>query len=317
MENTLTCKTCKKKFSTIGNLERHQKRKTPCYEKIECDQCFKLFDKLSSLKRHLGRKTPCEPIQGNPLEKTPKNSCHFCYRKLASKQSLVRHFNTCEIKNGGMALLFKKVQELTEQDKIKNEKIIRMMDEIKTLKCDKPVQIGNYNANTYINSPHNNTTINFHIEGYDSEKHTTFLREELRRNLTEILYLPVREDVPQIIQIQDRIQKIMMVCYRNPKHKEMQNVYVLDAQNKKENAFVYQEGNWKLCDWEKLSIELVQKIRLHASMIKTPGDILKVMKHIMILAGSDVPVVEKMTEKQMQILYKDIGEKLKFETIIV
>lgn len=52
-------------------------------------------------------------------------------------------------------------------------------------------------------------------------------------------------------------------------------------------------------------------------MIKTKNDILKVMKHIMILAGSDVPTVEKMTVKQMQALYKDIGEKLKFETIIL
>ena len=80
---------------------------------------------------------------------------------------------------------------------------------------------------------------------------------------------------------------------------------------------MYQEGNWKLRDWEKLSVELVQKIRLRASMIKTKNDILKVMKHIMILAGSDVPTVEKMTVKQMQALYKDIGEKLKFETIIL
>jgi hypothetical protein len=311
MENVLSCKTCKKKFSTIGNLERHQKRKTPCYEKIECRRCFKVFDKPSSLKRHTNRKTPCELIQGNPLEKTPKNTCHFCYKKMSSMQNLKRHFNTCEIKNGGLALLFEKVTQLTKM----NEK---MEKEIKTLKEIKQPQIVNDNTmNTYINSPHNNTTLNFHIEGYDSEKHYDYLSKALHNVLHEILESPVRKDIPKIVQVQDRIQKIMMACYRNPKHKEMQNVYVLDPLTSKENAFVYQNGNWELRDWEELSIELVQKIRLHTSMIRTPQDILKVMKHIMILAGSDIPTVEKMTEKQMQVLYKDIGEKLKFETIVV
>ena len=155
------------------------------------------------------------------------------------------------------------------------------------------------------------------MEGYDSDKHIDFLEESLRRVLPDILGLPVRDDIPRMAQTQERIQQIMMACYRNPDHKEMQNVYVLDTQITKENAFVYQEGNWKLRDWEKLGVELVQKIRLHASTIKTPSDILKVMKHIMILAGSDMPTVEKMTEKQIQMLYKDIGEKLKFDTIVV
>lgn len=304
------CDKCNSTFSSFQMLEKHSRRKYPCDRKLECNICKKTFATSSSLKRHLGRKTPCEPIQGNPLEKTPENSCHFCYKRFASKQSLRRHFNTCEIKNGGMRLLFDKVTQLTKMNE-------DMMNEIKTLKCGKNITGNDNIMNTYINSPHNNTTLNFHIQSYDSEQHIDFLGEALKRVLPGILGLPVREDIPRISQVQDRIQQILMACYRNPEHKEMQNVYVLDAQTKKENAFVYQEGNWKLRDWEKLSVELVQKIRLHASMIRTKNDILKVMKHIMILAGSDVPTVEKMTVKQMQALYKDIGEKLKFETIIL
>jgi hypothetical protein len=302
------CNKCESTFSSFQMLEKHNVRKYPCNSTLDCKVCKKLFTTTSSLKRHTGRKTPCEPIQGNPLEKTPENTCHFCYKKFAGKQSLKRHFNTCEIKNGGMALLFHKLTKMNEE----------MMHEIKTLKENKQTtQIGNDNTmNTYINSPHNNTTLNFQIEGYGSEKHVNFLDEALIRVLPGILGLPVREDIPKIIQVQDRIQQIMMACYRNPEHREMQNVYVMDAQIAKENAFIYQDGNWKLRDWETLSVELVQKIRLHTSMIKTPHDILKVMKHIMILAGSDIPTVEKMTEKQMRGLYKDIGEKLKFETII-
>jgi hypothetical protein len=311
MNNVPKCDKCYSTFSSFQMLEKHSKRKYPCDRVLECNVCRKIFATPSSLKRHTIRKTPCEPIQGNPLEKTPENSCHFCYKKFASKQSLKRHFNTCEIKNGGMRLLFDKVTQLTKMNE-------DMMTEIKTLKGNKQLpMVGNNNTNTYINSPHNNTTLNIQLMGYDSENHIDFLGEIIKKVLPGILSMPVREDTPQISQVQDRIQQIMMACYRNPDHKEMQNIYVLDTRTSKENAFVYQDGNWKLRDWEKLSVELVQKIRLHASTIKTKNDILKVMKHIMILAGSDVPTVEKMTEKQMQILYKDIGEKLKFETIVL
>lgn len=137
MENILTCKICKKKFSTIGNLERHQTRKTQCYEKIECKRCFKIFDKLSSLKRHMDRKKPCELIQENPLEKTSENTCHFCNKKLSNTQNLKRHFNTCEIKNGGIALLCNKMTQLTKM----NEKMMKEIEILKSLDHNQPMGI--------------------------------------------------------------------------------------------------------------------------------------------------------------------------------
>jgi hypothetical protein len=132
MENVLSCKICKKKFSTIGNLERHQKRKTVCYEKIECERCFKVFDKLSSLKRHTVRKNPCELKQGNPLEKTPENTCNFCNKKLSNAQNLNRHFNTCEVKKGGIALLFNRVTHLTKM----NEEMMKEIINLKSLESN-------------------------------------------------------------------------------------------------------------------------------------------------------------------------------------
>jgi hypothetical protein len=212
-----------------------------------------------------------------------------------------------------MNLLFKKVQELT--------------DEVKALRIEntqlkvQPVIHGDNNNNTggniYNNSPHNNTTLNIQLMGYDSEQHIDFLSNVLKKVLPGILALPVREDVPRIVQVQNRIHQIVTSCYRNMEHKEMQNVYVMDETLVKENAFVYQKGIWKLKDWGKLGVELIQKIRLHASTIKNKDDILKVMKHIMILAGSNVPTIEKMTSTQIQELYKDMGGKLKFDTIVV
>lgn len=306
MDQSLKCKTCLKTFSSTGSLSKHRNKKLPCYAKLECNKCFKPFTKLNDLTKHQHRKTPCDPIQGNPLEKTPENTCHFCYKKFVNKHSLKRHFNTCDIKNGGMKLLFKKVQDLTKE--------VAQLREEKTGAGNKTA---GRDMNTYLNSPHNNTTLNIQLNNYDSEQHIDFLSTVLQKVLPAILEMPVREDVPRVMQVQDRIQQIVSSCFRNPEHKEMQNVYVLDEKLKTDNAYVYQDDTWKIQDWDKLGTEIIQKIRMHASRIKTKTDILKVMKHIMILAGSDVPVVEKMTERESQHVYKLMGEKLKFNTIVV
>ena len=92
-------------------------KKIPCDRKLKCDKCNIIFKNISNLKRHINRKNPCEPITGDPTQPTPMNTCHFCYRKFAHKQSLHNHFNTCKIKNGGMDLLFKKIEELTDEVK--------------------------------------------------------------------------------------------------------------------------------------------------------------------------------------------------------
>lgn len=312
MDQKPKCKDCLREFSSASSLSKHHKKKLPCYSVLECVKCFKTFNKPSELKQHQNRKTPCEPIQGNPLEKTPKNACHFCYKKFANKSSLKRHFNTCDIKNNNIAVLFKKVQELTaEVRNLKEEK-----KENTTQKANNTVT-GNNNMNKYLNSPHNNTTLNIQLNNYDSVEHIDFLTTVLKKVLPAILEMPVREDVPRVVQIQDRIQQIVSSCFRNPDHKEMQNVYVLDEELKKDNAYIYQGDTWKIQDWDKLGTEMIQKIRMHASKIKTKSDILKVMKHIMILTGSDIPSVERMTEAEIQLIYKQMGEKLKFDTILI
>jgi hypothetical protein len=202
------------------------------------------------------------------------------------------------------------------------DEIKKMRDEIRQLKEEtngtRGVKItGNQNMNTYENSPHNNTTLNIQLNGYDSDRHIDFLSTVLQKVLPEILELPVREDIPRVIQVHDRIKQIVSSCFRNPDYKEMQNVYVLNEELKGNNAFIYQDNTWKIKDWSKLGTEIIQKIRMHASRIKTKSDILKIMKHIVVLAGADVPMLEKMSERQVQQLYKHIGKELNFDTIVV
>ena len=98
MDQVLKCKKCNKDFSTINNLEKHQKKKIPCDRVIRCEKCLKVFQHKGDLHKHEKRKTPCEPIQGDPTKPIPKNTCHFCGKPMSNKRSLGRHFNTCKIK---------------------------------------------------------------------------------------------------------------------------------------------------------------------------------------------------------------------------
>lgn len=293
------------KFTTAGNLDRHLKRKIACDRSIRCKICNKEFITTRDLKRHNRRKTTCAPIQGNPLHPVAKNTCHFCGKSMASKQSLTRHFNICNIKNNRMDLLFKKVEFLTNE-------VMTLKTENKELKQKSQNQSPRHN--TYINSPHNNTILNIQIQNYGGDAHLHHMRAILKQELPRILSIPVRDDIPKILQVQNRIQQIVSACYRNPAYKNMQNVYVLDTALKKDNAFIYQ-GGWKLRDWSNLGKELVADIRCHADQIKSKDDILRVMKHIMVLAGGDVPSIEKMSEEQVLSMYSEMGTKLKFNTI--
>ena len=106
------CAKCGKEFKKEQYLRYHVDKKIPCDRILKCPRCNKTFKNKGHLNKHLKRKTPCEPILGN-TQKPLKNplTCHFCYRTLASKYSLKRHFNTCQIRNGNMPMLFEKIKE--------------------------------------------------------------------------------------------------------------------------------------------------------------------------------------------------------------
>ena len=55
-----SCDKCKKQFKRKIDLERHLRRKTPCYNNLKCHRCGKTFDKKYNLKSHLNRKNLCK-----------------------------------------------------------------------------------------------------------------------------------------------------------------------------------------------------------------------------------------------------------------
>jgi hypothetical protein len=229
------CNKCDSTFSSFQMLEKHSIRKYPCDRTLECKICKKTFATSGSLKRHVGRKTPCEPIQGHLLEKTPENTCHFCTKKFASRQSLVRHFNTCEIKNGGMVLLFKKVQDLAEQDKIKNKKIEEMMGEIKNLKTMEQNQSGVFDGIVYFVNAENTNMFKIGYTKQSIHKRLSNLQTGCPLNLS--VYKTVGCDDPIILE------HYLHDCFNDKKIRgEWFDVTFEDV----ENLVEFLQGNYKV-----------------------------------------------------------------------
>jgi hypothetical protein len=309
-----TCDKCDKTFSDTRGLERHKKKKAPCDRKLKCDKCNKVFKHISNLKRHQNRKNPCDPILGDPTKNTPPNTCHFCYRKFAHKQSLTNHFNICKIKNGGMSLLFKKIEDLT--------------NEVKQLKQNQRNINGNKNINgdnNTIDSNHHNTTLNLNLVQFGSDAHDETMATILSQCLPLILTQPYDEGRSRQNQIKERIEMIVTSVYRNPNHKELQNIYVL-PDKKEDNAFVYNGTpgdinckKWRISDWDVLSKDILSKIWNYADRNKTvkkKEDVLNIMKNMFMLAGLGESAVDEMTDGNVRELWTDIGKKLKYNTII-
>ena len=308
------CVKCGCSFSTHQMLEKHSKKKIPCDRLIECKKCLKKFTQPCDLKRHNRRKTPCEPIQGNPCNKTPNNSCHFCGKQFSNKSCRNRHFNVCKIKNGGMMLLFEKVERLTKI----NERLVEKMDRMEQKDV---IQNGNQNINGDNNNVvnnHFNTVINIPLVCFGGDVETEKMYKIVQENLN-ILYRPSETDIPEQEQITNRIGEFVQAIYRNPEHKELQNVYTKQGFEKldKDNAFTYMDEKWHIGDWDKVGQDILNKINLimmdrtTKESVKKKEDVLNVMKTIMSAATGD----HKITDENLHELYCEIGHKMGFATL--
>ena len=88
-----------------------------------------------------------------------------------------------------------------------------------------------------------------------------------------ILYKPIETDVSHSEQITKRIGDFVQAIYRNPDHKDMQNVYTRHGFENKtsNNVFTYakdQNGiaKWHIGDWDKVSKDILIKYGKHCSM---------------------------------------------------
>lgn len=314
MNVSLKCEKCGIIFGTIQNLENHLRKKIPCDRILKCNKCDKTFKHKGHLTAHQNRKTPCEPIQGDPTKQTPKNTCHFCYKKLSSKYSLKNHFGVCKIKNGGMALLFKKVERLERENKEMKEQITKS-DTKMIVNGGYQNQNNTQNIETQNIANHINTTFNFTLInfGEGQEEIVKILAKEIQK-----LGLDGREDIPYIKQVKDRIIGLVMQVHRNPEQKELQNIYVTDPKSPTDNAFFYEDGKWKITDWGKLNSKVLRNLynNLEISKLHKKEDKLEVMKHIFIAGGcGDRETIKKMTDDDVAEMYLEIGNKLNFKTI--
>lgn len=309
-----TCPKCVKTFSSQYSLTSHMNRKIPCDRTIKCGVCQKQFTRLHDLKKHQNRKTSCEPIQGNPIEQVPPLTCHFCYKLFKNKYSLKRHFNTCKIMNGGMALLFKRVEQLENE----NRELKKQITIVPVGQGTANATIGNVTGNNNNVLNHTNTNFTFNFIGFHDCSQQMI--EILKQEAPKILYEEKQSDVSYAQQVQSRIQNLVTSCYRNPDYKELQNVYVTDPSKPKDNAFIHDEGKWNISSWDDVNKKILNKMynNLVSARIKKREDKLKLMKHIFVLGGcGNADDIEKMTDDEVEDLYFSIGRQLNFETIVL
>lgn len=297
------CKKCNKKLSSTQGLEKHLKRKIPCDKVIHCPKCDKIFKTTQLLLTHQNRKTPCEPIVGNPTEPTPKNACMFCGRQLSSKQSLKNHFNTCKIKNGGMALLFEKVKQLEDDNKKLNAKVL-------TLEGKNP-QIENQTNN--IGNTHHNTQININFVNWDDND--ILIKKILAEHLPRILAEPKQEDVSYIKQVSDRMVNLVGIVFRNPDYKELQGIYVVDLSKNTDNAFTYNDDKWVITNWEDLRNNMLQKI-YNCKPRGNDEDALDIIKYLFVLGKcGDCKSIRRLSNEETLRIYGEISKDLHFNTM--
>lgn len=308
-----TCEKCNCTFRSFQILDKHKLRKTLCNRVLDCKKCNRIFTKISHLAQHLNRKTPCEPIQGDPTEKPAVNTCIYCRKQMSNKSSLKRHYNSCMVKNGRMDLLFNEVRRMKEEHKkqaLEHKKSTEHMEEeIKLLKEGKSINITNNTNNTQNN--HFNTTFNFNLVNFGEGQ--DLMRELLSKEGMRLLEKKFVKDLPRIQQLSDRVVDLIGLVYRNPDHKEMQGIYVIDPSKEKDNSYFHEDGEWKLSDWKPLRQQLLQN--LSYQMASTKGakakDTENIIKTIYSLGGDGL----RLTIDENTTVHEAVEQLLKFDSI--
>jgi hypothetical protein len=300
--NALQCKLCDRIFGTLQKLERHMKRKISCNRILKCEKCNKEFKQIGHLKKHQDRKTLCEPIQGDPTIKVGPNTCIYCRKVFKSKYNVKSHLSICKIKNGGMELLFDEVKRLKEQ--------------VKQLEKTQPKKVQNITNIENQNNNHFGHTFNFNFVNFGEGD--GIIENILNTKGIKLLSERFTQDIPRATQISNRVIDLIGLVFRNPDHKELQGVYVLDLSKTKENAYYHEDGNWILTDWVILRQRLLHKlyIALVDSEKTKRKDIENIIKYLFVLGDcGNCNSIKKLSDEETLEVYKDIGEKLKFKTI--
>lgn len=305
------CKICDRKFGSFQILERHMKKKIPCNRVIKCDKCNKEFKQIGHLQRHIDRKTKCEPILGDPTIKVGSDTCIYCRRVFKNKYNVTMHYNVCKIKNGGMEILFEEVKRL-------KERVVTQDEQIKELQI-KEMQIIQPAIQHIVNNTTNHFGHTFNFNFINFGEGDEIIHKILNKQGMELLEKKFAVDIPRIKQISDRVVNLIGLVFRNPDHKELQGIYVVDLSKVKENAYYHEDGNWKLTNWVTLRSQLLQKLYmcLATSKDNKRKDLEKIINYLFVLGNcGDCDLIKKLEPAETMEIYTEIGKQLKFETIL-
>jgi hypothetical protein len=258
-------------------------------------------------------------IHGDPTKKTPPNTCHFCYLKFKNKYNLKKHFKTCKIKNGGMEILFKTINELKSDN-------VALKQEVKQLKTEtKGMMVQNINntKNTINNNTNNNTfnhfdvtNNNLNLVGFGSAEEYDTIKTILLANASRILGKAIT-NTPRDEQRKDRVYEMVTTVYRNPEYPQMQNIYVTNAMKKTNNAFKYYNNGWQSCDWSQLNTAMLGKLWnvLMDNRSKMGKDTLRVIACLPELTGK--VNIETLTRAMVKEIHQEMGRRLSSDSIYI
>jgi len=232
----LICLKCNKKFETKFNLNRHLKRKNPCFKELN--------NTINILNIH--------PKSSKNTQKNEKNDdfcCKFCEKTFLNNYNLNKHIrNNCKIKkqqDQEKETIFK---QLVEKDNIinkllaQNQLLITEISKLKQLKTVKNITnntINNTN-NTIINNP-KITLINYGKEDLKiiDNKHYEKIIKNYRISG---------------VKVPDEILKLI---HFNSEYPQLNNIYISDFN--REKCMIYDNNEWILSPINQIS-NLIDKI---------------------------------------------------------
>lgn len=306
MKNKPTCEKCKQTFESFRTLDGHNNRKIPCDRVLSCVKCNREFKRLEHLVRHQNRKTTCSPIKGDPTKRAAPNTCIYCRKQLSTNSSLKRHHRVCVVKNGRMDILFDEVKRL----KNINAEVKQLKDKIKLLEGNQVINITNNITNVQNNHINNTLNINFiHFEEDGGDK----IREILGNDGVKLIEQKFVPELPMIEQLTNRVVNLIGLVFRNPEHKDLQGIYLVDPSKEKDNAYFHDGGQWQLTDWIPLRRRMLNKLYMEILDRKIKKkDTENITRTI---SGLSMDGDKQLSIEENDIIRKEIGDLMMFNTI--
>jgi hypothetical protein len=217
-----------------------------------------------------------------------------------------------------MQILFKKINTLTEKAAERDKETAALREKVRVLEEAKEV-VAVHNGDSYNNNNITNiqqNQLNFNVFGTGTAIEDDTIKEILMGNAARILGRAPDHSPPED-QRTERVCEVMTTVYRNPEYPSMQNVYVTDIKAKGNNAFKYYNGEWRPCDWSRVSTSMLSRlwgilVDNRSKMVKK--DELRIISCLAEMTGKTN--LETVTNILIKDIYAEMGRRLSFESII-